>query len=245
MTEFDESELQQLIEYALNENSSDSSHYLGFGETDLLEILYQKLSYKVIGSELSDIFSDLRKDILSRKVSLSLKDLHTITKNCKKCSIDSSVELPKWNSENPDILVVIESPSLPPDAISLMVNCFKKVGLSSDTLCLTYVNRCPVKRKYENSEIINCVPYLHSEIQLINPKLVLCMGGLPSSVIFGKEVKIKDFRGRINWLGYWPILSTYSPSYVLKSNQYDQFETDLQQALSFVSNLQKADAHAN
>jgi len=239
MEAFDESELHKLIQEALSEDSpnpfASSTNYLGFAETDLLEVLYNKLSYKVVGSELNEIFYDLRNDILSRKISLSTKDIHTITKNCNKCSLDSSAELPKWNTENPDILVVIESPSIPPEAISLMVSSFKEANLSSDRLCLTYVNRCPAKRKYENSEIINCSPYLHSEIQSINPKLILSMGGLPSSVLFGTEIRIKDFRGKVTWLGYWPILATYSPMYVLKSNQFEQYNSDIAQASSFVA----------
>jgi hypothetical protein len=57
---------------------------------------------------------------------------------------------------------------------------------------------------------------LHTEIQLLNPKLIVCLGGVPSSVLFGTDIKIKDIRGQIMWLGYWPILTTYSPNYVLK-----------------------------
>lgn len=251
MEEFDEKQLQDLIEEALSNTTSshpfgNSAGYLGLAETDLLEFLYERLSKRFVGSYLEDIFQEARVDILSRKVSLNLNELHTVTKNCKKCNIDTPAELPKWNVENPDIVVVVESPSLSSEAVNLMVTAFKKTGLSSDQLCLTYVNRCPVKRKYENSEVINCAPYLHSEIQLLNPKLVVCLGNLPTSVLFGTDSRIKDIRGQITWLGYWPILSTYSPLYVLKqlsldSSSYavEHFQNDIIQAYNFVSKKPK------
>lgn len=248
MQEFDEELLNSLIEEALSEKPTShpfgkSSAHIGLAETDLMQSLFERLSKRFTETYLIDVFQDLRTDILSRKISLTLKDVHTVTKNCKKCNIDSNAELPKWNVENPDIVVVVESPNLSSEAVSLMVNAFKKSGLTSEQLCLTYVTRCPVKRKYENSEIINCAPYLHQEIQLMNPKLIVCLGGLPASVIYGTDVKIKSIRGQIQWLGYWPILTTYSPAYVLKSNTFEedsgaiteQFSNDIFQAYNFVN----------
>lgn len=249
MQEFDEKLLNNLIEEALSEKSSQahpfgsSAGHIGFAETDMMQNLFERLSKRFTETYLIDVFQDVRTDILSRKVSLNLKDLHTITKNCNKCAINTSAELPKWNVENPDIVIVVESPSISQEAVSLMVTAFKNVGLSSQQLCLTYVNRCPVKRKYETKEIINCSPYIHTELQLMNPKLIVCLGGLPASVVYGTEVKIKSIRGQINWLGYWPILCTYSPQYVLKSNEFDQetnsifdhFQNDILQAYNFIN----------
>lgn len=247
MDEFNELELQQLVDQALS-SKDDHSHpfaktgtHLGFVETDILSYLYTHLQDRMSVSQISDIFRDVRTHILSRKNTLTLKDLHTVTKNCRKCKIDSHPELPKWNVDNPDIAVVVESPSISPESVSLMVNSFKEAGFNSDQLCLTYVNRCPVKRKYSEEEVSNCTTYLHQELQLLNPKLILCLGGLPASVIFGLPVKIKEFRGAINWLGAWPILTTYSPMYAIKSGGHslDNFIMDINQSYHFVSSQKK------
>lgn len=246
--EFDENLVNNLIEEALSKNTENpfgGSVHLGLAESDLLQNVYERLTKRFTETYLNDIFQEVRIDILSRKLSTSLKDVHTVTRNCKKCNIPSVAELPKWNVENPDIVVVVESPSISQEAIDIMVNTFKKVGLSSQQLCLTYVNRCPVKRKYENSEILNCSPYLHTEIQLLNPRLIVCLGVLPSTVLFGTPLKLKDVRGEIRWLGYWPVLMTYSPQYVIKSLEVEsnfvieQFETDILQAFNFVNKPSK------
>lgn len=250
MEEFDELELQKLIDNALANNSSPhpfggSTTHLGFAETDILSFVYSRLENKLPLSEVSEIFRDVRVDLLSRKFSASLTDLHTVTKNCRKCSLQSTPELPKWNVENPDVVVIIDSPSISSEATNYMVSAFKESGFSSDQLCLTYVNRCPVRRKYEEQEVINCSPYLHAEVQMLNPKLVLCLGATPSSVLFGSSMKISEMRANILWLGHWPILLTYSPMYVLKSGSStsEQFKADIQQAYQFVSKL-KGSSHA-
>jgi len=242
MREFSEEELNNLIQEALNNNSDSanpvvpSGNYLGLAETDIMEKLYERLSKRIIESELSDVFQEVRKDILTRNNSLTLKELHTVTKNCKKCQIDSSPELPRWNVLNPDIVIVIDSPSIQQESIDLMVQTFKEVGLTSDQLCMTYVNRCPVYRKHEPEEVLNCAPYLHSEIQLLNPRLILCLGATSPSVLFGTPIKIKDCRGVIQWLGSWPILTTYSPAYAIRSGEHglEAFKNDVKQARQFI-----------
>jgi len=241
MEDFDELDLQKLIESALAQNPNQhpfggSETYLGLAETDILSTIYSRLENKLTISEITQLFHNIRVDILSRKISTNIRDLHTVTKNCRRCNIDSVPELPKWNVENPDVAIVIDSPSISSEAVTLMINAFKDSGFSSNQLCLTYVNRCPLKRKYDEQEIINCSPYLHLELQLLNPKLILCLGATPASILFGSPIKIKELRGKINWLGYWPILVTYSPMYILKSGGTtpEHFSIDIKQAYDFI-----------
>lgn len=244
--EFNEEYLNSLIKEALNEKGENllrpiSQMHLSFAETDLLSLTYNYMSKELPQSELNTVFQKFRSEIISRKLSMTPKEIHTVTRNCKKCNIPSQAELPKWNVVNPDLVIVIESPSIESNAIDLMISSIKSAGFSSENLCLTYVNRCPKYGKYDNKEIINCSPYLHTEIQLLNPKLILTMGGLPTSVLFGTSIKIKDYRGNIVWLGYWPILPTYSPGYVLKSgsNSIEQFNSDIVKASQFINQTKK------
>jgi DNA polymerase len=210
-------------------------------ESDILTIVYNKVSKYIPISESSSLLQEIRDYLLSRKVPLTLKELHTVTNNCKKCTLNTSAELPKWNVQNPDAVIVIESPSVDSQSISYMIDIIKQSGFNSNQLCLTYVNRCPKNSKYENSEIINCSPYLHTELQILNPKLIITLGSLPASVLFGTEVKLKDYRGNIVWLGSWPILPTYSPTYALKAggSVLEHFSEDIANAFQFIYNKKK------
>lgn len=244
MEEFSEEEVTLFVKRALaasEESHPFSANHLGLAETDMLSILHQRLSKRFIESDVNDIFQDVRAELVSRKIPLTLSELHTVTRNCRKCALSSTAELPKWNVVDPDIVIVIESPSLPGDAIAAMIDAFKFAGIASSQLCLTYLARCPVPRKFEEKEITNCAPYLHSEIQLLNPKLVVCLGNLPVSALFGVALKMKDIHGEIRWLGHWPILSTYSPQYVARAAQTDgssvvqQFRQDIVHAKQFIT----------
>lgn len=240
MDEFSQEDLDSLIQEALSGEKSKlhpkSGLYLGLGESALLAQAYEVFQKHLPNERLVSLFKDLRDSILSSKNNTSLLDLHTVTKNCKKCpNVASSSELPRWNSKDPDVLFVVDNPRMDKESIDLFVSTIKDIGFESSKVCLTYVTRCSLPRKPEVSEVTNCAPYLHTEIQLLNPKLIVTFGLLPLATLLGSDVQLKSYRGVLSWIGYWPIMPTYSPIYCIKSNgQYtDQFISDLQQAYQF------------
>ena len=239
-SEFNQDDLDSLIKEALsvplNPLHPKSGMHVGFMETDMLELLSGHLSNKIPLSAISEIYQDLRLDLLSRKSNHQIKDLHTVILNCRKCEMQQTTpELPKWNVKNPDVLFITDNPSLDSDSVSFFLSSLKEAGFESSNVCLTYVNRCPVKRKYTNQEVFNCSPYLHNEIQLLNPKLIVTLGSVPLISLLGLDVKLKEYRGNLTWLGYWPIIPTYSPIYAVRNGQnfQEQFLSDIKSAHNF------------
>lgn len=239
-SEFNQDDLDSLIKEALsvpaNPLHPKSGMHVGFMETDMLELLSDHLSNKIPLSAVSKIYQDLRLDLLSRKSNHQIKDLHTVILNCRKCEMQQTTpELPKWNVKNPDVLFITDNPSLDSDSVFFFLSALKEAGFESSNVCLTYVNRCPVKRKYTNQEVFNCSPYLHNEIQLLNPKLIVTLGSVPLISLLGLDVKLKEYRGNLTWLGYWPIIPTYSPIYAVRNGQnfQDQFLSDIKSAHNF------------
>jgi DNA polymerase len=239
-SEFNQDDLDSLIKEALsvpaNPLHPKSGMHVGFMETDMLELLSGHLSNKIPLSAISEIYQDLRLDLLSRKSNHQIKDLHTVILNCRKCEMQQTTpELPKWNVKNPDVLFITDNPSLDSDSVSFFLSALKEAGFESSNVCLTYVNRCPVKRKYTNQEVFNCSPYLHNEIQLLNPKLIVTLGSVPLISLLGLDVKLKEYRGNLTWLGYWPIIPTYSPIYAVRNGQnfQEQFLSDIKSAHNF------------
>jgi uracil-DNA glycosylase family 4 len=243
MEEFSEELLNSLITEALKDKGSNQSNpyaqlHLGHGETDLLSVVSQRLVDYLPESSIASFVQEVRTDLVARKSGSTLQDLHTTVLNCRKCVINSKPELPKWNSKSPEVVIIIESPSIDSQSINYLVDKVKSVGFNSNQLCLTYVNRCPKQTKYENKEILNCTPYLHSEVQLMSPKVIVPMGSLPTSVFLGTDIKIKDYRGNLVWLGYWPVMPMYSPTYALRSESVSsQFVSDLNQIYKYISSI--------
>lgn len=240
MEEFSQEDLDSLIQEALSGEDSKlapkSGLYLGLLESNMLSHMYETFTKHIPNERLVSLFQEVRNDILTSKNNFNLKDLHTVTKNCKKCpAVQASSELPKWNSQNPDVLFIADNPKIDKESADLLVSSMKSSGFDSTKVALTYVTRCPLFRKPEPEEITNCSGYLHTEIQLLNPKIIVPLGLLPLSVLYRTNLQLKQYRGNITWLGYWPILATYSPIYCLRSEgqQTEQFISDIKTAYDF------------
>lgn len=226
-----EETLQGIIDEALSDIPEKSYGQLGFMETDIVSSIYSSLEGRIPNAEIISAIKEARVSSLASKVSLKITDLHTITHNCKKCQLSSiSPALPKWNVNNPDVLFVLESSYLDSSLSDFLISTLKEAGFSSENICLTYLLRCPVT--YPDQKYIdNCVSYLQSEIQIMNPKIICTMGANVLSALFGTDLKIKDYKQKISWLGSWAIFPVYSLSYVLKSGETakESFKQDINQ----------------
>jgi DNA polymerase len=62
-----------------------------------------------------------------------------------------------------------------------------------------------------------CIPFLHEQIDLIKPKVLVALGGTAVEGLLGKTVGIMKLRG--NWQTYRgiPLMPTYHPAYVLRN----------------------------
>jgi DNA polymerase len=212
--------------------------YLGYAESTIFQVLENELSGKISKSEMGELFQKARDNLIRNKLNLTLKDLHTQTINCRKCTkISPFPNLPMWNVKNPDVVFVLEYPIYSKEVAEILMKILKKAGFNSSQVCLSYVNRCNYpRRKFEQNEIANCSPYLHIELQLMNPKIIVCLGSLPAYVLYGKEIQIKDYRGRINFIGSWPVAVTYSPYGITRSGEsnLESMNSDFQMIYNYV-----------
>jgi len=226
-----EETLNDILVEALSELPERSYGQLGFMETDIVSSIYSSLEGKISNADIVSAIKEARVSAISSKVSLRITDLHTLAHNCRKCKFNSiTPALPKWNVIDPDVLFVLESSYLDSASSDYFIKSLKEAGFSSEKICLTYLLRCPTKEISDNY-INNCVSYLHSEIQIMNPKIICTFGANVLSSIFGTELKIKDYKQKITWLGSWAIYPLYSLNYILKSGDQAQesFKQDIMQ----------------
>jgi DNA polymerase len=72
-------------------------------------------------------------------------------------------------------------------------------------------------RKPTPEEMNTCIPYLHEQIDLIRPKVLVALGATAVEGLLGKTVGITRLRG--NWQTYRgiPLMPTYHPAYLLRN----------------------------
>ena len=103
-------------------------------------------------------------------------------------------------------------------------------------------------QKPNNNEIERCQWWLDLELNLIQPKLIVALGGTAVRALTGTDIKITQMRGQtVSRRGGAPILITVHPSYLLRlpdaaaqREEYARFVGDLSMVAAQVASIRAA-----
>ncbi len=108
----------------------------------------------------------------------------------------------------------------------LLTRIIQATGLSRDTVYIANVLKCRPhtppgafgNRKPSPDEMGTCLPYLIEQIQLIQPCVIVALGGTAVEGLFGiSDAHITRRRGQWMDLRGTPVMPTFHPSYVLRA----------------------------
>jgi DNA polymerase len=77
--------------------------------------------------------------------------------------------------------------------------------------------RPPGNRNPEPQEALRCEPYLHRQIELIRPKLIIALGKVAAANLLASDASVGSMRGRIHEYRGIPLIVTYHPAYLLRN----------------------------
>ena len=77
--------------------------------------------------------------------------------------------------------------------------------------------RPPGNRNPEPGEAAQCEPYLHRQIALIKPKLIVALGKVAAVNLLKRDAAVASMRGKIHRYQGIPLIVTYHPAYLLRS----------------------------
>jgi uracil-DNA glycosylase len=77
--------------------------------------------------------------------------------------------------------------------------------------------RPPRNRNPEPDELARCSAYLHRQIELVQPRLLLAMGRFAVQSLLDSSEPIGRLRGRVHRFGQRPVVVTYHPAYLLRN----------------------------
>jgi DNA polymerase len=108
----------------------------------------------------------------------------------------------------------------------LLTKIITAMGQTRQTVFIANVLKCrpnqppgtPGNRKPHPEEMATCLPYLREQIQLIQPRVIVALGGTAVEGLFGiSDAGITRRRG--NWMDFLgtPVMPTFHPSYVLRN----------------------------
>jgi DNA polymerase len=77
--------------------------------------------------------------------------------------------------------------------------------------------RPPQNRNPEREEIAECVPYLHRQIALLKPKVIIAMGGVAASTLLEFKGSLGSLRNKVHKFRGVPLVVTYHPAALLRN----------------------------
>jgi uracil-DNA glycosylase family 4 len=135
---------------------------------------------------------------------------------------------------NAELMFVGEAPGADEDvqgepfvgaAGQLLTRIIQTMGLSRDQVYIGNILKCRPdtpghssgNRKPTAEEMATCLPYLHEQIDIIRPKVLVALGTTAVEGLLGKTIGITRLRG--NWKTYRgiPLMPTYHPAFLLRN----------------------------
>lgn len=168
----------------------------------------------------------------------TLAELRKALETFEGCPLKQTATHTVFADGNPDapLMVVGEAPGRDEDRLGLpfvgesgklLDRMLAAIGITRDSCYISNVLpwRPPGNRTPTDQEVAVCMPFLVRHIEIVQPRLLLLVGGMPAKNIFARPEGIMRLRGR--WRTYEsaglthpiPAMATLHPAYLLRQPQ--------------------------
>lgn len=175
----------------------------------------------------SELFNDAKADW---DKSESLQQLHKMISGCTKCVLHKGRNNFVFGSGNPDagVMVIGEGPGAEEDkqglpfvgrAGQLLTDILKAIKFSREEVYIGNIVKCrpPDNRTPLPEEMETCIPYLQKQIELIKPKLILCLGLTAAKGLLKKKESLTALRGQVFDYNGIKVMVTFHPAALLRN----------------------------
>jgi DNA polymerase len=109
----------------------------------------------------------------------------------------------------------------------LLTKIIQAMGLSRDTVYIANILKCRPdmprgsrgNRAPRPDEMDTCKPYLLQQVDIIQPRLIVALGGTAVQGLLGLQTTLGSVRGRWHEFRGIPVMPTFHPSYLLRSEE--------------------------
>lgn len=150
--------------------------------------------------------------------------------DCTRCKLHKGRNKIVFGDGNPRARLVFvgEAPGADEDkqgipfvgrAGKLLTQMIEAMGLQRQDVYICNVVKCrpPDNRKPEDDEVSTCSPYLLRQLDVIEPKVLVCLGAVAAQTLLKTTRGISQFRGEwMDWRGH-KLMATYHPAYLLRN----------------------------
>ena len=175
-------------------------------------------------------FAQIAKQQDSAKKINTLSDLFEKYKACQKCALGKTRKNLVFGRglSNPPVMFIGEGPGAEEDtqgepfvgrAGRLLTKMISAIGIERADVYITNIVKCrpPDNRNPTPAEISCCFPIIKQQIEILNPKLIVTLGNIPTKTLIPDLPGITKARGKIYQYEKWTVLPTFHPSYLLRN----------------------------
>ncbi len=180
----------------------------------------------------------------------SLEEIAAEVAGCRRCPLHEKRSHTVFGEGDPaaDLMFVGEGPGADEDRLGrpfvgragrLLDDIIEKgMGLRREQVFIANVIKCrpPGNRNPEPVEIAACTPYLHAQIDLIRPKVIVALGKFAAQTLLESKSPISRLRGRFFDYRGIRLMPTFHPSYLLRQPGDKKLAwEDIQQVMRLLS----------
>ena len=149
---------------------------------------------------------------------------------CTRCKLHKTRQKIVFGDGSPkaDLVFIGEGPGADEDAQGLpfvgragklLTQMIEAMGLQRRDVYICNVVKCrpPENRQPEKDEVMACSPFLFRQLDVLKPKVIVCLGSTAAQTLLQTNRGISHFRGE--WLDFrgYKMLATYHPAYLLRN----------------------------
>jgi uracil-DNA glycosylase len=160
----------------------------------------------------------------------SLDAVAELIRPCTLCELSKTrtQTVPGEGNPSADLMCVGEGPGATEDetgrpfvgaAGQLLDQILSAIDCPRNTVYIANIVKCrpPGNRKPFPDEATSCLPYLHRQIALVRPKVLLALGGTAAEWLLGTKQSLGNLRGRVHDFAGIPLVVTYHPAALLRN----------------------------
>ncbi len=149
---------------------------------------------------------------------------------CSLCSLSSTAlnHVPGEGNPQARFVVVGEAPGQTEDELGrpfvgksgdLLTKILEAIGFKREDvfICNVLKHRPPGNRNPNADEIHACRPFLLRQLELLEPKVILCVGTFAAQTLLATDAPIGKLRGVVHRYHGIPLVATYHPAALLRN----------------------------
>lgn len=130
----------------------------------------------------------------------------------------------------------------------LLTKIIQAMGLQRSDVYIANILKCRPdtpgqaagNRKPTPDEMATCAPYLHEQIDLIRPRVIVALGATAIEGLLGKSIGITKMRGEWKTYRGTPLMPTYHPAYLLRNQAMSEKRKVWEDMLAVMEKLEMA-----